>query len=37
VGRSGHFVSFAYGSRLDADVKKAIMDAIPKDQFQKGQ
>jgi hypothetical protein len=26
-----------YGSRLDAELKKAIMDAIPKNQFQNGQ
>jgi hypothetical protein len=32
------FVPFtAHGSRLDPELQKAIMDAIPKNQFQKGQ
>ena len=33
--RKHHFVCFAHGSRLDPDLKKAIMDSIPKNQ--KGQ
>lgn len=31
-----YFVSFAYGGRLDPELKKAIMDAIPKTQFTRG-
>ena len=35
--RKHHFVSFAHGSYLDRELKKAIMDVIPRNQFQKGQ
>jgi hypothetical protein len=37
VGTKHHFVSFAYGARLDPELKKAIMEVIPKTQFKKGQ
>lgn len=32
-GDEHYLVHFAYGSRLDADLKKAIMDAIPRTQL----
>ncbi len=32
-GDEHYLVHFSYGSRLDADLKRAIMDAIPRTQF----
>ena len=32
-----HFVAFSFGSRLDSELKKAIMDVIPKNQLKKDQ
>jgi hypothetical protein len=31
-----HFVHFSYGGRLDPELKKAIIEVIPKTQFKKG-